>query len=105
MAVGDGRYCEPRRDPVDVRVGHQARSGRTDYGLTGGAADGRRAGVVCPVVLRRSWLGDTAGVDAGFGEIALSELIGALSCALDIAEGEPPGHAARSCLIGMRVAD
>ena len=24
---------------------------------------------------------------------------------MDIAEGEPPGHAARSCLIGMRVAD
>jgi putative nucleotidyltransferase with HDIG domain len=38
-------------------------------------------------------------------EIALSELIGALSRALDVAEGEPPGHAARSCLIGMRVAD
>jgi putative nucleotidyltransferase with HDIG domain len=36
-------------------------------------------------------------------EIALSELIGALSRALDVAEGEPPGHAARSCLIGMRL--
>lgn len=42
---------------------------------------------------------------AGSREIALSELIGALSSALDIGEGEPPGHAARSCLIGMRVAD
>jgi HD-GYP domain-containing protein (c-di-GMP phosphodiesterase class II) len=38
-------------------------------------------------------------------EIALSELIGALSRALDVAEGEPPGHAMRSCLIGMRVAE
>lgn len=38
-------------------------------------------------------------------EIALSELIAALSRALDVAEGEPPGHASRSCLIGMRVAD
>jgi HD-GYP domain-containing protein (c-di-GMP phosphodiesterase class II) len=38
-------------------------------------------------------------------EIALSELIGALSQALVVAEGEPPGHAVRSCLIGMRVAD
>ena len=38
-------------------------------------------------------------------EIALSDLISALSRALDIAEGEPPGHAARSCLIGMRLAD
>jgi HD-GYP domain-containing protein (c-di-GMP phosphodiesterase class II) len=39
------------------------------------------------------------------GEIVLSELIGALSFALDLAEGEPPGHATRSCLIGMRLAD
>ncbi|HSC02876.1 MAG TPA: HD domain-containing phosphohydrolase [Solirubrobacteraceae bacterium] len=42
---------------------------------------------------------------AGSHEIALSELIGALSRALDIAEGEPQGHAVRSCLIGMRIAD
>ena len=38
-------------------------------------------------------------------EIALSELISALSRALDVAEGEPPGHAVRSCLIGMRLAE
>jgi HD-GYP domain-containing protein (c-di-GMP phosphodiesterase class II) len=36
--------------------------------------------------------------------IALSELISALSVALDVAEGEPPGHARRSCLVGMRLA-
>lgn len=42
---------------------------------------------------------------ADSNEIALSELIGALSSALDIAEGESPGHAERSCLIGMRLAD
>jgi HD-GYP domain-containing protein (c-di-GMP phosphodiesterase class II) len=48
---------------------------------------------------------DTAVVLAGPGEIALSSLIGALSYALDIGEGEPPGHAMRSCLIGMRLAD
>jgi HD-GYP domain-containing protein (c-di-GMP phosphodiesterase class II) len=42
-------------------------------------------------------------VDAGSAGIGLSELIGALSSALDIAEGEPPGHAARSCVIGMRL--
>ncbi len=35
----------------------------------------------------------------------MSELIAGLSCALDIAEGEPPGHAQRSCLIGMRLAE
>jgi HD-GYP domain-containing protein (c-di-GMP phosphodiesterase class II) len=48
---------------------------------------------------------DTALVLGGPGEIALSSLIGALSCALDVGEGEPPGHAIRSCLIGMRLAD
>src|ERR1700735_1622735 len=37
-------------------------------------------------------------------QIALSGVTGALSCALDIAEGQPPGHAVRSCLIGMRLA-
>ena len=39
------------------------------------------------------------------GTILLSEVIGALSYALDITEGEPPGHAQRSCLIGMRLAE
>jgi hypothetical protein len=41
----------------------------------------------------------------GSREIALSQLIGALSSALDVGEGEPPGHARRACLIGMRLAD
>jgi HD-GYP domain-containing protein (c-di-GMP phosphodiesterase class II) len=48
---------------------------------------------------------DTAAVHDGTREIALSGLIGALSYALDVTEGEPPGHAVRSCLIGMRLAD
>ena len=34
----------------------------------------------------------------------MSEVVGALSYALDLTEGEPPGHALRSCLIGMRLA-
>jgi HD-GYP domain-containing protein (c-di-GMP phosphodiesterase class II) len=38
------------------------------------------------------------------GEVALSDVIGALSYALDLTEGEPPGHAVRTCLIGMRLA-
>jgi putative nucleotidyltransferase with HDIG domain len=38
-------------------------------------------------------------------DIALSEVIGSLSYALDIVEGQPPGHALRSCLIGMRLAE
>ena len=32
-------------------------------------------------------------------------MIGGLSYALDLTEGEPAGHAERSCLIGMRLAD
>jgi putative nucleotidyltransferase with HDIG domain len=37
--------------------------------------------------------------------IALSGVIGALSYALDVTEGQPPGHSLRSCLIGMRLAE
>ncbi len=50
-------------------------------------------------------MGDTAAVLAGPAEIPLSKLVGALSYALDMAEGERPGHATRSCLISMRVAE
>ncbi len=39
------------------------------------------------------------------GDIALSGVIGALSYALDITEGQPAGHAVRSCMIGMRIAE
>jgi HD-GYP domain-containing protein (c-di-GMP phosphodiesterase class II) len=35
----------------------------------------------------------------------LSDILSALSCALDITEGQPPGHAVRTGLIGMRLAD
>ena len=41
----------------------------------------------------------------GTGSIRLSEVVGALSYALDLTEGEPPGHAVRSCAIGMRLAE
>jgi putative nucleotidyltransferase with HDIG domain len=37
-------------------------------------------------------------------QISLSEVIGALSYALDITEGQPEGHAARTCMLGMRIA-
>jgi len=37
------------------------------------------------------------------GELRLAELIGALSYALDLTEGQPQGHCVRSCLIGMRL--
>ena len=38
------------------------------------------------------------------GTVRLSEVIRALSVALDLTEGQPAGHAARSCLIGMQLA-
>lgn len=38
-------------------------------------------------------------------ELRTSEVLSALSYALDITEGQPPGHAVRSCLIGMRLAE
>jgi putative nucleotidyltransferase with HDIG domain len=34
----------------------------------------------------------------------VAEVLSALSFALDLTEGQPPGHAVRSCVIGMRVA-
>lgn len=37
------------------------------------------------------------------GQLRLAELIGALSYALDLTEGQPPGHCVRSCMIGMRL--
>jgi putative nucleotidyltransferase with HDIG domain len=37
--------------------------------------------------------------------IGLSEVLSALSCALDLTEGAPAGHSMRSCLIGMRIAE
>jgi putative nucleotidyltransferase with HDIG domain len=38
-------------------------------------------------------------------EIRLSEVLSALSYALDITEGQPEGHAIRNCMIGMTLAN
>ncbi len=40
----------------------------------------------------------------GATSVRSSEIIGALSVALDLTEGQPAGHAARSCIIGMKLA-
>jgi HD-GYP domain-containing protein (c-di-GMP phosphodiesterase class II) len=40
----------------------------------------------------------------GTAQVRLSSVMGAMSYALDVTEGEPPGHAVRSCKIGMRLA-
>jgi putative nucleotidyltransferase with HDIG domain len=37
--------------------------------------------------------------------IRFSDLISALSVALDLTEGQPMGHAVRSCIVGMRIAE
>jgi len=37
--------------------------------------------------------------------VGVSEVLGALSFALDLTEGQPFGHALRSCLIGMAIAE
>ena len=38
-------------------------------------------------------------------DVKLSTILSAMSYALDLTEGQPQGHAARSCLIGMRIAE
>ncbi len=47
---------------------------------------------------------DSFGTDQVSARVKLSEVISALSYALDITEGQPKGHAARSCMLGMRIA-
>ena len=37
--------------------------------------------------------------------IRVSELLSALSYALDLTEGRPTGHSVRACVIGMRIAE
>jgi putative nucleotidyltransferase with HDIG domain len=37
-------------------------------------------------------------------DVRASQVISALSYALDLAEGQTPGHSAQSCMIGMRIA-
>src|SRR5713226_7131294 len=38
-------------------------------------------------------------------EVRLSEVLAGLSYALDLTEGQRPGHAVRTCVIGMRLAE
>jgi putative nucleotidyltransferase with HDIG domain len=41
----------------------------------------------------------------GPATVRLSEIISALSYALDLTEGQPMGHSVRACMIGMRLAE
>ena len=45
------------------------------------------------------------GVEEQGVELHLSDVLAGLSHALDLTEGHPPGHAERSCLLGMRIAE
>ena len=47
-------------------------------------------------------VGSTIGSPVSY---RLSEIIGALSHALDLTEGQPVGHSQRSCMIGMEIAE
>ena len=43
-------------------------------------------------------------INSPLDNIRLSDVISALSVALDLTEGQPMGHAIRSCILGMRIA-
>ena len=58
-----------------------------------------RAWTACRVKRR------AASADGDKVDIRLSEVISALSYALDVTEGQPMGHAVRSCAIGMRIGE
>ena len=47
----------------------------------------------------------TSSTSSSTGSIRVSELISALSYALDLTEGRPMGHSVRACVIGMRIAE
>ncbi len=57
-----------------------------------------------PTSTTPSWLTkDSASTRPVYNRMRLSEVIGALSYALDLTEGQPPGHSLRCAWIGMKV--
>src|SRR3954452_22773103 len=85
--------------PLAMRGRSEAVAG-TNGRLAAGPA-GLRASSKCPA---QPWF-SVAAADDGTMELRLSEVVGALSHALDVTHGQPDGHAARSCLLGMRIAE
>ena len=73
--------------------------------------DGGRAGATAPLqALPNSRVTKGTGAEAlkqdpPIEGVRLAEVSGALSFALDLAEGQPLGHAVRTTLIGMRIGD
>lgn len=47
----------------------------------------------------------TVILDGDSSQLRVSEVISALSHALDLVEGQPMGHALRTCMLGMRLAE
>ena len=89
--------CRPLATPSVVTVLPAPAVSRPDPGSIPWQAGGR-AGATFPSVAPTP----AKRIDLHEG-IRLSEVIGPLSQALDLAEGQAPGHAARSCMIGMRI--
>ena len=74
-------------------------------------SSGGRAGATAPLpVLPNSRATRGTGAEAlkrdpPVDGVRLSEVVGALSFALDLTEGQPMGHSVRTTLIGMRIGD
>ncbi|MES2304660.1 MAG: HD domain-containing phosphohydrolase [Gemmatimonadota bacterium] len=99
------------RFPRTLRVAYPAPAPavlRSDSALESG---GGRAGATTPrQVLPNSRATRGTSVqalkqDPPIDGVRLSEVVGALSFALDLTEGQPMGHSVRSTLIGMRIGD
>ncbi|MDO8500744.1 MAG: hypothetical protein Q7S20_02770 [Gemmatimonadaceae bacterium] len=48
---------------------------------------------------------ETPAAQAAVVHVALSEVLAAMSRALDLTEGQSVGHTVRTCIIGMRLAE
>jgi HD-GYP domain-containing protein (c-di-GMP phosphodiesterase class II) len=46
-----------------------------------------------------------SGAPTHHSGVLLSEVLAALSYALDLTDGQPPGHTLRTCIVGLRLAD
>ena len=98
LSEGPGAWTRPSL----YRVVRKLQSDGSDrQGRQGPAADRRHATAPDPGI-PPPW--DTPGHEYGCRASPTLGVIGAMSYALDVTEGEPPGHAVRACKIGMRLA-
>ncbi len=59
--------------------------------------------VAAPTMLEPTLWSEVLETSNDLGNLRLSDVVSALTFALDITEGQPEGHALRSCMIGMRI--